>query len=102
MSSKKGYNNNSNNNNNNNSSNNESKNNDNSNPNVKNIEFTIFKKNLIQNNNTENKNIQNVNNNLTFISEFIRNKNGIAGVVYSFIFDIYESICFFWYTVRIV
>ncbi|MGI0051209.1 MAG: hypothetical protein ACRD8K_05675, partial [Nitrososphaeraceae archaeon] len=79
MSSKKGYNNN-NNNNKSNSSNNDTKNDDNSDPNVKNKEFTIFKKNSILNNNTENKNIQNVNNNLTFISEFIRNKNGIAGV----------------------
>ncbi len=81
MSSKKGYNNNNNNNNNKrNSSNNETKNDDNSDPNVKNKEFTIFKKNSILNNNTGTKNIQNVNNNFTFISEFIRNKSGIAGV----------------------
>jgi len=79
MSSKKDYNNN-NNNNKSNSSNNETKNDDNSDPNVKNKEFTIFKKNSILNNNTENKNIQNVNNNLTFIFEFTRNKSGIAGV----------------------
>jgi peptide/nickel transport system permease protein len=56
-------------------------NNNNSGPNVDNIEFPTSKKNLILNNNTNDKSIHNINNNLTFISEFIRRKSGIAGVI---------------------
>jgi peptide/nickel transport system permease protein len=56
-------------------------NNNNSGPNVDNIEFPTSKKNLILNNNTDDNSIHNINNNLTFISEFIRRKSGIAGVI---------------------
>ncbi|HEU5461174.1 MAG TPA: ABC transporter permease [Nitrososphaeraceae archaeon] len=56
-------------------------NNNNSGPNVDNIEFPTSKKNLILKNNTNDKSIHNINNNLTFISEFIRRKSGIAGVI---------------------
>jgi peptide/nickel transport system permease protein len=56
-------------------------NNNNSASNADNIEFPTSKKNLILNNNTSDKSIHNINNNLTFISEFIRRKSGIAGVI---------------------
>jgi peptide/nickel transport system permease protein len=56
-------------------------NNNNSGYNADNIEFPTSKKNLILNNNTSDKSIHNINNNLTFISEFIRRKSGIAGVI---------------------
>ena len=56
-------------------------NNNNSGSNADNIEFPTSKKNLILNNNTSDKSIHNINNNLTFISEFIRRKSGIAGVI---------------------
>ena len=45
--------------------------------NADNIEFPTSKKNLILNNNTSDKSIHNI----TFISEFIRRKSGIAGVI---------------------
>ena len=56
-------------------------NNNNSGSNADNIEFPTSKKNLILNNNTSDKSIHNINNNLIFISEFIRRKRGIAGVI---------------------
>lgn len=62
-------------------SDNKTNNNNNSGSNAENIEFATFKKNLILNNNKGDKYIENINNNLTFISEFIRSKSGIAGVI---------------------
>ncbi len=82
MSSRQGDNNNNNNNNNKRKhSNNATNNNNNSDSNTKRIEFATSKKNLILNNNKEDEYIQNVNNNLTFIYQFIRSKNAIAGVL---------------------
>ncbi len=62
-------------------SDNKTNNNNNSGSNAENIEFATSKKNLILNNNKGDKYIENINNNLTFISEFIRSKSGIAGVI---------------------
>ena len=62
-------------------SNNEINNNKHSGSNAKNIEFANSKKNLILNNNKDDKYTENINNNLTFISEFIRSKSGITGVI---------------------
>ena len=66
-------------------SDNEINNNKNSGSNAKNIEFANSKKNLILNNNKGDKYTENINNNLTFISEFIRSKSGITGVIILFI-----------------
>ncbi len=60
---------------------NETNNSKNSDSNAKNIEFAISKKNLILNNNKGDKDTENINNNLTLLSEFIRSKSGITGVV---------------------
>jgi peptide/nickel transport system permease protein len=62
-------------------SDNKTNNNNNSGSNAENIEFATSKKNLILNNNKGDKYIENINNNLTFIAEFIRSKSGIAGVI---------------------
>ena len=62
-------------------SDNEINNNKNSGSNAKNIEFANSKKNLILKNNKDDKYTENINNNLTFISEFIRSKSGITGVI---------------------
>src|SRR5215210_2207145 len=62
-------------------SDNETNNNKNSGSNPKNIEFVTSKKNLLLNNKKDKKYAENINNNLTFISGFIRSKSGIAGVV---------------------
>src|SRR5688500_20225052 len=61
--------------------NNNFSNNNNSGSNAKNLEFATSKKNLILNNNNCDKYTENINNNLTFLSQFIRSKSGIAGVV---------------------
>src|ERR687897_170682 len=61
--------------------NNNFSNNNNSGSNAKNLEFATSKKNLILNNNNGDKYTEHINNNLTFISKFIRSKSGIAGVV---------------------
>lgn len=61
--------------------NNNFNNNNNSGSNAKNLEFATSEKNLILNNNNGDKYTENINNNLTFISKFIRSKSGIAGVV---------------------
>src|ERR687897_113514 len=61
--------------------NNNFSNNNNPGSNAKNLEFATSKKNLILNNNNGDKYTENINNNLTFISKFIRSKSGIAGVV---------------------
>jgi peptide/nickel transport system permease protein len=74
---------------------NETNNSKNSESNAKNIEFAISKKNLILNNNKGEKDTENINNNLTLLSEFIRSKSGITGVVILLILILMTLYAFF-------